>query len=328
MFDIIAVGDAVVDTHVNINNASVECDVDTRACRICFDYASKIPITGSFQALGGNAANVACAASKLGLQTAVYASLGKDGNGRLVSEELQKNKVDTSLIEHLAKTQTRYSVVLNFQGERTILSYHEKRPYHWPKNFPASEWIYYTSLSEGYEPIHEALIKHLKKHPSVKLAFNPGTFQLKNTLEKVKEATALSDIVFVNLQEAETICEAGLKKLKSVKGLIRKILDIGAREVVITDAERGAFAGNEDEIWQMGIYPMPVVSKTGAGDAFSAAYLVARQRGHDMHTALAWGAAMSGAVVSEQGPQKGLLDEKGIEKIMKKFPKITAKKLF
>lgn len=212
MYDIITIGDAVIDTHVNIDNASVECDVNTRECQLCLDYASKIPITDSFQSLGGNAANVASGTAKLGLKTAIITTLGKDSNARLIAAELKKSKVDTSLIQYDAKTKTRYSVVLNFRGERTILSYHEERKYKLPKIMPAVSWIYYTSLSRGFDDMQDSLLKYLGKHESVKLVFNPGSFQLKNSLNKVLEVLPRTDILIINLEEAERILNTSLKK--------------------------------------------------------------------------------------------------------------------
>lgn len=327
MYDIITIGDAVIDTHVNIDNASVECDVNTRECQLCLDYASKIPITDSFQTLGGNAANVASGTAKLGLKTAILTTLGKDSNAHLIASELKKNKVDTSLIQYDAKTKTRYSVVLNFRGERTILSYHEERKYKFPKTMPATAWIYYTSMSRGFEDLQDALAEFLEKHPSIKLVFNPGSFQLKNSLDKVTEIIPRSDILIVNLEEAEKILNTTLKKEKSLSAMIHKLIGLGAHEVVITDAEQGATAGNGDEIWNMPIYPLEVVAKTGAGDAFSAGYITARQNDHDIRTALTWGTANSSGVVSEHGPQKGLLDEKGIKKMQARFSGIQPKRI-
>lgn len=328
MYDLITIGDAVIDTHVNIDNASVECDVDTRACRLCLDYASKIPITGSFQSLGGNAANVACGATKLGMNSAIITAIGVDSNGRTVVEELKKSKVDTSLIYRDKQTKTRYSVVLNFRGERTILSYHEKRTYKLPKKMPATEWVYYTSLSDGFEDLQNSLFKYLDEHANVKLAFNPGSFQLKSALKDVQEILPHVDLLIVNLQEAELIADTTLKKEKTITSLIHKLLSLGAKEVVITDAERGAVAGNTDEIWSTESYKVEVVSKTGAGDAFSAAYLAARNYEHDIHLALKWGAAMSAAVISEHGPQKGMVGQKALQKMIDRFPDIKPKKMF
>ncbi len=328
MYNIITIGDAVIDTQVKIDDASIECDVNNKNCHLCLDFAAKIPVTDSFQTLGGNAANAACGAKKLGLKSAIITTLGKDSNDKLIVQEIKKFGVDTSLIGTDSKSKTRYSIVLNFKGERTILSYHQKRNYHWPKKMPAADWIYYTSLSEGFNDLQDKLFDYLEKHPSAQLAFNPGSFQIKSSLPKVREAVAKSDIVFLNVEEAERILNTTLEKEKSLSSLIHRLTQMGAKEVVITDAGRGAVAGDDNEVWQIKSFPVKVVAKTGAGDAFSSGYLAAKFYGHDMATALLWGISNSSSVITQYGAQKGLLDKNEIQKIPEKFAHIKAKKIF
>lgn len=323
MYKIIAIGDVILDTHVKIDDASVECDIDGHKCKLCLDYATKVPVTDSFQTVGGNPANLAFSTSKLGLSTAILSTAGDDSNGQTIVEALKNSKIDTSYIYLEKKAKTRYSIILNFKGERTILSYHQKRNYVWPKDFPATDWIYYTSLSEGFDSLQDKLFKFLGKHPTVRLAFNPGSYQLKNKLELAKETATKSDLLIVNLEEAEKLAGVSYKKFKTVQGLINKLLALGSREVVITDAANGAWAGNVDNIWHMASYPVPIVSKTGAGDAFSAGYLAAKIYDHDLPTCLIWGIANSCSVLGHFGVQNGLLDKKGMKKIIEKFSKIT-----
>jgi len=322
MYRIIAIGDLILDTHVKIDDASVECDLDGRKCKLCLDYATKVPVSDSFQTIGGNPANLSFSTTKLGLKTTVLSTIGTDSNGNTILEALKKAKIDTQNIFLDKKIKTRYSIILNFKGERTILSYHQKRTYIWPKEIPATDWIYYTSLSDGFEPLQERLLKFLEKHPSVRLAFNPGSFQLKNNLEITKSVLYRTDLLVVNLEEAEKLTGASFKKLKSVNSLIHKLLSLGAKEVVITDAAKGAWSGNNENIWHMESYPVPIVSKTGAGDAFSAGYLSAKIYGHDLPTCLVWGIANSCSVLGHFGVQDGLLNKNEIKKMIDKFSKI------
>ncbi|MBI5221289.1 MAG: carbohydrate kinase family protein [Candidatus Magasanikbacteria bacterium] len=127
MSNIIAIGDLVVDTHVKIDDASVECNLDGHNCKLCLDYAAKVPVTDSFQTVGGNAANFALGTSKLGLNTAIISTIGDDSNGKIIGSELKKHKINIAGVTKDKKTKTRYSIVLNFKGERTILSYHNKK---------------------------------------------------------------------------------------------------------------------------------------------------------------------------------------------------------
>jgi len=327
MYNLLTIGDAVVDNHVILDDASIECDVDTKACRICLDYAAKVPISKSFQNIGGNAVNVAVGASKLGLTTAILTDLGKDANGKTVISELKKYGVDTKLAKLNPKNETRFAIVLNYKGERTILSSHQKKVYSWPKTLPETDWIYYTSMSAGFETLQENLFSYLRKHPTVRLAYNPGSFQLKNSLGSVLEAVKKSDILIVNLQEAETILKTTLQKEKNAIAIIHKLLSLGTKEVVITDASNGAYAGNEEEVWYLPAYPVKVVAKTGAGDAFSSGYLAARQYDHDLRTALTWGIANSCSVISSFGSHAKLLEKTNIGNYIKKYDDIKPKKL-
>lgn len=327
MYKIIAIGDVILDTHVKIDDASVECDLDGHKCKLCLDYASKIPVTDSFQTIGGNSANLAFSTTKLGLDTAILSTIGNDSNGQIIREALSGSKIDTQYITLDKKVKTRYSIILNFKGERTILSYHQKRDYQWPKNFPATDWIYYTSLSEGFDSIQEKLLKFLTAHPTVRLAFNPGSFQLKNELELTKAVLPHCDLLILNLEEAEKITGTNLKKTKSVSTLIHKLLELGAHEVVITDAANGAWSGNIDGVWHMDTYPVAIVSKTGAGDAFSAGYLAAKIYGHDLATCLTWGIANSCSVLGHFGVQNGLLNKNEMKKMIEKFSKIKPQEI-
>ncbi len=307
MFNILTIGDAVIDTNVFLDDATLECEHGEQNCQLCLNYyASKIPLSNSWQALGGNAANVAMATAKLGLTSAILTSVGDDANGKMIADELEKQFVNTDFLTLDKKTKTRYSVILNFKNERTILSYHEKRNYDLPENFPQADWIYYTSLSEGYEPLQEKLIEFLNKYKSTRLAYNPGSIQLQN-LDLVKEVLAHTDILIVNLEEAEKI--TGTKE-KNVSVLIHNLLTLGAKEVAITNGSEGAWGGNANNVWHTDTFPVQVISKTGAGDAFSAAYLAARFYDHDIPSAITWGIANSCTAISSSGPEKNILNKK------------------
>lgn len=321
MHNLITIGDAVIDTNVFIDDATLDCDYNHENCLLCLNYASKIPITNSFQALGGNAANVAVSTAMLGLTSAILTAVGDDANGQIIQDALEKHGVNTDLLFLDKQIKTRYSVVLNFKKERTILSYHQQRTYNFPANFPETYWIYYSSLSESYEALQEDLLNFLSKHKNTRLAYNPGSIQLKN-LDLAKEVLLHTDILIVNLEEAEKLLETTLNKTKSVRALINGLLSLGAKEAVITNAGEGAWAGNRENVWHLASFPVEVISKTGAGDAFSAGYLAARFYNHDISTALSWGIANSCAAISSFGPEKNILNKKEITKMISKFSSV------
>ncbi len=325
MKEIIVIGDLVLDTHVKIDDASVECNLDGHNCKLCLDYAAKVPVTDSFQTIGGNAANVALGLNKLDLSPFIVSTIGADSNGKIIQSELKKNKIKTAGIFLDKKLQTRYSVVLNFKGERTILSYHKKINYNWPKKLPKTDWIYYTSLSDGLAPVQKNLIKFLKQNKEVKLAFNPGSFQLKSSLDLCKELLPHTDLLMVNLEEAQVL--TNLKTTIDPKTLINELIKLGVKEATVTDGARGAYGGNAQGYWKTEAFDVPIVSKTGAGDSFSAAFLAAKIHGYDLPTCLTWGTANSCSVLGHFGVEKGQLNKIGMKKMIEKFKNVVPRKM-
>ena len=321
MYQVIAIGDPLIDTQVRLDHSSSQCGlVPMNTLKLCLEYGSKIPIIDSFQSLGGNAANVSVGTTRLGLKSAVLSTIGDDLDGQIILRELAKFGVSTELIAVEKKAKSRYSIVLNYEKDRTILSYSSRKNYKWPDPMPATDWIYYTGLSEGFEAVHEKLMKHLQKHSAIKLAFNPGSYFMKYGRKFLPEIISRADLLIVNLEEAEAALSTAMKKEKSVRTVLHGLLAKGAREVVITDAERGAWAGNSSEIWHMNAFPVPVVAKTGA--AFSAGYLSARFHGHDLKNALIWGIANSASVVQYEDCHTGLLSPVGIKNFLALYPHI------
>ena len=326
MLNLITIGDVVIDTHVQIDDNNSDCELKEKD--FCLTYGAKIPILNSFQSLGGNAANVAIGAVKMGMSSSIVTTLGADANGEMARQELQKHGVNPDLISYDKKSKTRYSIVLNYKQDRTILSYSDKKKYAWPDSLSSADWIYYTAHGDGFENLQTTFLKYLTDHPTVRLAFNPGSYMLKYAADSLKEIIKRTDVLIVNLEEALRILGSSFSEEKNVPAVIHGLIGLGAKEVALTDAERGAWAGNADEIWHVDCYPVSVLSKTGAGDAFSAGYLAAHFYGHDIPHSLEWGIANSAGVIQKHGPHEGLLDKNGIKKMMASHASIKPKRLF
>ena len=77
-FDLITIGDSTIDTFIKIHDATVECDINKKNCKICIKYGDKIPVDSISHSAAGNALNVAVRGQKLGLKCAIYTNLGGD----------------------------------------------------------------------------------------------------------------------------------------------------------------------------------------------------------------------------------------------------------
>ncbi|GGF70450.1 carbohydrate kinase family protein [Wenyingzhuangia marina] len=75
--------------------------------------------------LGGSPTNVAAYCSRLGLNTALVASVGKDGLGEFVMENLQKNNIDTQFVHQLKNKSTSVIFVSRTEGTPDFIPYRE-----------------------------------------------------------------------------------------------------------------------------------------------------------------------------------------------------------
>ena len=159
----------------------------------------------------------------------------------------------------------------------------------------------------------------MKEHPETKLAFQPGTFQIKLGAKELADLYAVTEIFFCNKEEAQEIL--GTKE-QDIPTLLRGVKALGPKIPVITDGPNGAFALEGDVAWYMPMYPDPKdpVDRTGAGDSFSSTFTAAIILGHDVPTALAWGPINSMSVVQYIGAQAGLLTQAQIEEYRKNAP--------
>ena len=307
-YDLLTIGDATVDVFMTPLETETVCELDKKECKICFSYGDKIPVRDLEFTIGGNAANNAVGVSRLGLKDAIVLTLGGDTIGDLIIERLIKERVDTTYVSRQPATSSNYSTVINYSGERTIFTYHAPRSYEFPVTLPKVPWVYLTSMGETYRPFYNHFVDWLKKNPGIKLAFNPGTWQMKAGVEAIGEILSLSQILYVNRGEAEKLSNFPDSHGKE-KELLTLVSGLGPKICIITDGSEGSLAYDGQRFLKYGIYPQEVTERTGAGDAFGSGMIVALIKGKSLDEALIWGTVNSASVVSFVGAQKGLLKE-------------------
>jgi sugar/nucleoside kinase (ribokinase family) len=235
---------------------------------------------------------------------------------------LEKNKVDTRFVKVNPKEKSNYHYVLWYKAERTILIKHEEYTYHWPHLRPDEipKWIYFSSISKSAEKFHDELSDWLIKHPDVKLAFQPGTFQINMGTKRLAELYKHTEVLAVNREEAVMLSKGDYK---NVHDLFDKLHALGPKIVVISDGPDGAYASDGNKRFKMPIYPdpSPPFERTGAGDAFTSTFVAALIQGSDIEGALQWAPINSMSVVQYVGAQKGLLTEPQITKLLKQSPR-------
>lgn len=316
-YDFIGIGDIVTDAFIQLKEATVEDGQEMK--RICLRFGDKIPYENvTIVPAVGNSANASVSAKRLGLKSALFANLGNDYYGKECLLQLKKEGVSREFVKVHKGKATNYHYVLLFKGERTILIKHHEYDYVLP-NLGRPKWIYLSSLGEHSLPLHSVLEKYLTSHPEIKLAFQPGTYQIRFGRDALFGIYKRANIFFCNREEAQRILEINTGDIKE---LLKNIAELGPKIVVITDGTKGAYGYDGKDTWFMPMYPdpKPPIDRTGAGDAFSSAFTTALALGMDIPRALSWGPINSMSVVQQIGARAGLLSRTEIEKYLAEAP--------
>jgi len=321
--DVLAVGDVVTDAFIKLFDDQAITYTDENGKKIlAMEYGTKLPFERSevVEAVG-NASNAAVAFTKLGLKAGFVTNVGEDKYGRGIIAALHAKNVDTRWVRVNPGKVSNYHYVLWYKEERTILINHEHYEYEWPnlRDKEKPRWLYFSSIAENALDMHDELADWLDEHPGVKLAFQPGTFQMKAGAERLKRIYEHSDVLVLNKEESALV---GGGDINNMNDLFDKLHALGAKTVCITDGPNGAYASGEEGRYFMPIYPdiAAPYERTGAGDAFASTFTAALMRGKSMLDALRWGPVNSMNVVQNVGAQAGLLTEDQLQRYLDQAP--------
>ncbi len=328
MFDLISIGDCVIDTFIPLTDAEISEDASGR--QLILRYGDKIPVGPSVSLVAGNAANNAVGASRLKLKTAIYTHVGNAGEDE--SDDRIKNKfknegVDIRYVAETNHLPSNHHIVLNFKGERTILIYHQPWKYNLP-DLDTAKWVYFTSLGPSFvdSDIVSQVISYLER-THTRLLYNPGTFQIKLGVKKNSRLLSLTELFIVNKEESKIILGYKQSDEMNIKKLLKGLTDLGPRLVIITDGGEGSYGYDGEKYYKLGIFSAKLLEMTGAGDAYATGCLAALFHGNDLAQSMRWGAANGAAVTEKIGPQEGLLTYNQMQEKLKENSKIVAKEI-
>jgi ribokinase len=321
--DVLSVGDVVTDAFIKLldKEEKVEHEKDGSTW-LAIPFGLKIPFDhAEVIAAVGNASNAAVAFAKLGFNSGLVANVGNDDWGREIISGLHDKKVDSRFVHINPGKKSNYHYVLWYKDERTILIKHEEYDYHWPRFrvIDIPKWIYFSSISEHAMEYHDQIAEWLESHDQVKLAFQPGTFQINAGIHRLKKIYERTEILAVNREEAVLICHGDHGNIHE---LFDKLHELGPKIVVISDGHDGAYASDGQNRYKMPIYPdpKPPFERTGAGDAFTSTFVAAIMHGADIPSALLWAPVNSMSVVQKVGAQAGLLTGAEINHYLRNAP--------
>jgi ribokinase len=319
MLDFITIGGATRDIFFNYDDLKKRKDKNSiSGCFLMIPYGEKLVSKNTFYAYGGGAVNGSISISRLGGRVASICNIGYEGTGSLVFDTLRKEGVVTSMIERDKRSHTGLSVfILGKDNEHSgFLERGANNNLRISKisNLKKARWLYITSLTGDSEKILPEVFDYAKRK-NIKIAFNPGSKQIKLGHQYLEKYLQQTDILILNMDEAETLLKSKSKNNhKNKRRLFTEIEKLGATISVITDAEKGSHAIFEGNVYSQPAFKTEVLDTTGAGDAFGSTFSFGISKGYDIPYSLKIAAINSASVVSKMGAQDGLLSYNQIKR--------------
>lgn len=326
-FDVVSLGDVVTDEFIQLPEGPVRVRVDDEGRWLEIPLGTKLVVADdSPTSAGGSAANAAVAMSRLGLRVGLASYLAHDQIGLDILSAMRGDGVATELVHVDSPSHTVRNFILAFGGERTILVRHAEFNYHWKglRDHEIPAWIYINSLGPDALTYQDELADWLDDHQNVRLAFQPGTFQVEAGTTRLARLYARAEILICGRAAAEAIAD---KPGADVGQTLEALRKLGPRTVVVFDESGGAVA--DDHVQRLFVEQFseakPALDSTGAGDAFGATIIAAIVRGASLNEALRWAALNAAEVGQQYGTQAGLLRRSELVARLEASPEFVAR---
>jgi len=269
-----------------------------------FQLGSKNDIEAVTFSTGGGATNAAVTFARQGMHSLFMGKIGQDLPGRAIIDDLHKELVDTSLVEKVKDFATGYScLLLAPSGERTILTYRGASAHmeFGLKDFHdvEADWLFLTSMAGNFEALKDVF--SYAENKNINIAMIPGKDELSQA-HKFKSFLPKVKILVANKEEL-----AMLYGGNTLEELVRAA-NKDVHYVVGTDGPKGAVAADRWHIVKAGMYEdVPVIDRSGAGDAFASGFIAMIACGETLEQAVTFASANSTSVVGQIGAKAGIL---------------------
>ena len=245
---------------------------------------------------GGAPGNFACHAAIQGADVTMLSAVGDDQHGRDGIEILSAYGIDVSLMQIIAETPTgTVGVEVDDAGKPTFMIHQGSA---WDNltwndaiasRIATVDAIYFGTLGQR-DPVSRATIRQAVETAALAGISRVLDINLRAPFfdaEMIRNSVQLASILKLSDDELVEVCSAcSISKTDQPEGYLRGLLKFGNLDmVVLTCGKDGAvLVTNDGAISHNGI-ATNVIDTVGAGDAFTAAFLVGELRGdpHDQN---------------------------------------------
>jgi ribokinase len=269
---------------------------------------------------GGVGANCALAIAPWGINVRLLGCVGQDCFGDHLLDTLRKTGVDIGGVQRSSRSLTGILYInVTRDGQRTFFGSRGANQFMGPSHVPAgsllssdaAHLVGYSFLDPGPEKMARQILRQFHSRGK-RVSLDVGMEPSKRIPKKILRLLPQIDLLFVSSDEA-----AILTGRSSPRESFLQFERAGAKEIVMKIGKRGCLISDGGILREVPSFAVRVVDSTGAGDAFTAAFLQARIRGWStLEAALAANAA-GAAAASHVGAGTMLSDVRGTLKLLR-----------
>jgi sugar/nucleoside kinase (ribokinase family) len=248
---------------------------------------------------GGVGANCALAIAPWGVNVRLLGCVGRDRFGDVLIEKLRKTGVDIRGVQRSARSLTGILYInVTRDGQRTFFGSRGANQFMGPPHVAAG-WLLapaaahlvgYSFLNPGPEKMARLILREFHARGK-RVSLDVGMEPCKRIPKKIIGLLPRIDLLFVSSQEAVM-----LTGKSNPRESFLRLERAGAREIVMKMGKRGCLISEGGILREVPSFAVHAVDSTGAGDAFTAAFLQARLGGWSrLDSALVANAAGAGA---------------------------------
>lgn len=260
--DLLTIGELLVDMISKEYNANFECDTYERF-------------------FGGSPSNITMNTKMLGINSIVASSIGRDGFGTFLINNLASKNIDTSYIQ---LTDYPSSMVLITKSKSTPNPiFYRGADYHLEYNFKLqqilknSKIMHFSSWPISKQPSRSTIEKIIEDaiKNDILVCFDPNYHDMiweksEDGREYIKSILSKVQIVKPSEDDAERLFGED-----TPENQIEKFLKLGVKLVIMTLGKQGAIVSNGIETKRFASKADEVIDTTGAGDAFWSGFYAA-----------------------------------------------------
>jgi ribokinase len=244
--------------------------------------------------------------------------VGSDSFGPTLTQNLQKNNVDTTHVKVDPSATGTAIIVVDASGQNSIVLSPGANGKVTPEDVNAVSFQDADTLLLQLEIPLETVIHaaSLARQNRLRVILNPAPAQsIPDSL------LADVDILVPNESELELLTGMPVTDTASTEAATKILLEKGVKSVIVTLGEKGALLVKSEKTELIPTFSVDVVDTTAAGDAFIGGLSAALLKGKPLEEAVRYGNASGALAATKFGAQPSLPTVDEVETLLKASPR-------